>query len=206
MAARVDPLDASAKHQALHHFVAKAQWSDEQVLRLVAQRVVPHMDMREGGFWIIDDTGFPKKGTHSVGVTRQFCGVLGQQGNCQVAVSVSLDCEQGSLLVAWRCTCRAPGPGMQSEASRPAFPRTWSSRPNLKSRCSSCAPSSMRARPGTACRPTPAMGSIMHFVVVWPPGIEPLAPKAYSGTGRPRAIPGRTAKRQPLSVKALSWW
>ncbi|PVY55985.1 DDE superfamily endonuclease [Simplicispira sp. 125] len=44
MAARVGPLHASARHQALHHFVANAQWSDAQVLRRVCQWVVPHMD------------------------------------------------------------------------------------------------------------------------------------------------------------------
>ena len=102
MAARVDPVHASAQHQSLHHFVAKAEWSDEQMLRRVCQWVVPKMDFNEGGWWIIDDTGFPKKGRHTVGVARQCCGVLGKQDNCQVAVSVSLSCSQGSLPVAWQ--------------------------------------------------------------------------------------------------------
>ena len=102
IAARVDPLRTSAKHQSLHHFVAKAQWSDQELLRRVAQWVVPLMDFTAGGWWIIDDTGFPKKGKHSVGVTRQYCGVLGKQDNCQVAVSVTLACEEGSLPVAWQ--------------------------------------------------------------------------------------------------------
>ena len=52
--------------------------------------------------WIIDDTGFPKKGQHSVGVARQYCGELGKQDNCQVAVSLSLANHHASLPVAWR--------------------------------------------------------------------------------------------------------
>ena len=67
MAARVDPLHASARHQSLHHFVAQAEWSDMEMLRRVAQRVVPKMELSRGGFWIVDDTGFPKQGKHSVG-------------------------------------------------------------------------------------------------------------------------------------------
>ena len=102
MAAGLDPLHVSSRHQALHHFVAKADWSDEDMLRRVCQWVVPMMDFTSGGFWIIDDTGFPKKGKHSVGVTRQYCGVLGKQDNCQVAVSISLANEQASIPVAYR--------------------------------------------------------------------------------------------------------
>jgi len=49
--------------------------------------------------WIIDDTGFPKKGRHSVGVGRQYCGQLGKQENCQVAVSLSVANDQASLPV-----------------------------------------------------------------------------------------------------------
>ena len=102
MAARVDPMHASARHQSLHHFVTKAELSDTQMLRRVCQGVMPKMDFSQGGWWIIDDTGFPKKGRHSVGVTRQYCGVLGKQDNCQVAVSISLASNQGSLPVAWQ--------------------------------------------------------------------------------------------------------
>jgi SRSO17 transposase len=76
MAARVDPTHASARHQALHHFVAKAEWSDAELMRRVCQWVVPKMDFSRGGWWVIDDTGFPKKGHHSVGVARQYCGML----------------------------------------------------------------------------------------------------------------------------------
>lgn len=61
MPARVDPLHACARHQSLHHFVAKAEWSDNEMLRRVSQWVVPKMDISGGGFWIIDDKGFPKR-------------------------------------------------------------------------------------------------------------------------------------------------
>ena len=63
MAARVDPRTPARRHQSLHHFVAKADWSDEAMLRRVCQWVVPRMDLSGGGCWIIDDTGFPKKGS-----------------------------------------------------------------------------------------------------------------------------------------------
>jgi SRSO17 transposase len=222
MAARVDPLHASAKHQSLHHFVAKAEWSDEQLLRLVAQWVVPYMDMSEGGFWIIDDTGFPKKGTHSVGVTRQYCGVLGKQDNCQVAVSVSLACKQGSLPVAWQLY----------------LPRNWAD--DAERRVKAGIPESLEfaTKPQIALQQLIKLlddGAPLHCVLadagygidyqfrkglsdmglsyvvgitsavsVWPPGMEPLAPKPYAGMGRPPVMPRRTAKRQPVSVKALA--
>ena len=63
MAARLAPGHVSAKHQSLHHFVAKAAWSDDTVMRAVRDYVVPKMQ-RQGPIlaWIVDDTGFPKKG------------------------------------------------------------------------------------------------------------------------------------------------
>ena len=71
MAARLDPAHVPSLHQALHHFVATAAWSDAAVLTAVREQVLPALK-RHGPStaWIIDDTGFPKKGTHSVGVTR----------------------------------------------------------------------------------------------------------------------------------------
>ena len=103
MAARVDPGRVQAAHQSLHHFVAKAEWSDEGVLAVVRTQVLPAIE-RQGPIraWIVDDTGFPKKGTHSVGVARQYCGQLGKQDNCQIAVSLSVANDHASLPIAWR--------------------------------------------------------------------------------------------------------
>ena len=100
MAARVRPLAVSAAHQSLHHLVAKAAWSDAALLAAVREQVLPALGPIAA--WIIDDTGFPKKGKHSVGVARQYCGQLGKQDNCQVAVSLSVANEQASLPIAYR--------------------------------------------------------------------------------------------------------
>ena len=103
MAARVDPRHVRARHQSMHHFVANAAWDDAAVLRVARETVLAALE-RHGpvAAWVVDDTGMPKKGRHSVGVARQYCGVLGKQENCQVAVSVSLAHEQASVPVAYR--------------------------------------------------------------------------------------------------------
>jgi hypothetical protein len=84
MAAVTAPAQVAAKHQSFLHFVGNAPWSDAAMLAKVGELVLPALE-RRGPIeaWIIDDTGFPKKGQHSVGVTRQYCGQLGKQDNCQ---------------------------------------------------------------------------------------------------------------------------
>jgi len=103
MAAVTAPGRVAAQHQSLLHFVGKSEWSDEKVLSKVRELVLPAME-RHGPIevWIIDDTGFPKQGKHSVGVAPQYCGQLGREGNCQVAVSLSIANHHASLPVAYR--------------------------------------------------------------------------------------------------------
>ena len=103
IAARVEPRRVQGAHQSLHHFVANADWSQEALLRQVRTFVLPAIE-KSGGVkaWIVDDTGFPKKGVHSVGVARQYCGQLGKQDNCQIAVSLSVANERASLPIAFR--------------------------------------------------------------------------------------------------------
>ena len=103
MAARLRPDRVQATRQSLHHFVAQSPWSDEAVLAAVRRQVLPAIQRRGPVVaWIVDDTGIPKKGKHSVGVARQYCGQLGKQDNCQVAVSLSVATWEASLPVAWR--------------------------------------------------------------------------------------------------------
>ena len=103
MAAKTAPARTAAQHQSLLHFVNVAPWSDEKVLAKVRELVLPEIE-KHGPIeaWIIDDTAFPKQGKHSVGVHHQYCGQLGKQANCQVAVSLSLANHGASLPVAYR--------------------------------------------------------------------------------------------------------
>jgi SRSO17 transposase len=222
MAARVDPLHASARHQSLHHFVAKAEWSDNEMLRRVSQWVVPKMDLSGGGYWIIDDTGFPKKGKHSVGVARQYCGVLGKQDNCQVAVSISLATEQASVPVAYRLYLPkewAENPERRQKAGVPAdigfATKNEIALQQLEALLDEGAPKycvladagygvDQAFRQRLTELGLPYVVGIKSSVVVWPPGLEPLPPKRYSGMGRPPVVPRRTTSRQPVSVKDLA--
>jgi SRSO17 transposase len=103
MAACVRPGSTAATHQSLLHCVGQSQWSDEAVLEAVRDYVLPVLRERSPTqALIIDDTGLPKKGRHSVGVSRQYCGQNGKQDNCQVAVSLSVCTEQASLPITYR--------------------------------------------------------------------------------------------------------
>lgn len=222
MAARVDPLHASARHQSLHHFIAKAEWSDAEILRRVSQWVVPKMDLSSGGFWIIDDTGFPKQGKHSVGVARQYCGMLGKKDNCQVAVSVSLATEQASLPVAYRLYLpkewaqdlvqrkKAGVPAEVKFATKPEIALQQLERLLTQGAPKYCVLADAGYGVNQAFRQRltelglPYVVGITSAIVVWPPGLEPLPPKRYGGIGRPPVMPRRTPQRQPVSVKALA--
>ena len=103
MAARLNPSNVQATRQSLHHLVAKAPWNDQSLLDKVREQVLPAMQNHGPVVaWIVDDTGFPKKGKHSVGVTRQYCGQVGKQENCRIAVSLSVATWSSSLPIAYR--------------------------------------------------------------------------------------------------------
>ena len=124
LAAVTAPARVSAKHQSLLHFVGQAPWSDAALMGRVRDWVLPRIE-RRGAIraWIVDDTGFPKKGKHSVGVARQYCGQLGKQDNCQVAVSLSVANDAASLPIAYRLylpQAWADDPDRRKQAKVPA--------------------------------------------------------------------------------------
>jgi SRSO17 transposase len=103
IAALTAPARTAAQHQSLLHFVGQGEWSDDGVMERIRAHAIPNIEVHGAiSAWIVDDTGFPKKGKHSVGVARQYCGQLGKQDNCQVAVSLSIANDHASLPVAYR--------------------------------------------------------------------------------------------------------
>ena len=222
MAARVDPLHASARHQALHHFVAKSDWSDTSVMARVRDWVIPSLGLDNGCYWIIDDTGFPKKGKHSVGVARQYCGQLGKQDNCQVAVSLSLASAQGSLPIGYQLYLPKDWAGDPVRRKTAGVPQdiAFATKPEIalaqmRQAVSSSIPMGVvladagygdetAFRDGiTALGMLYAVG-IRPGATVWAPGTAPLAPKAWVGRGiRPTKL-RREPGNEPMTVKALA--
>jgi SRSO17 transposase len=223
MAARLAPARVQAAHQSLHHVVAKADWSDDAVLDVVRAHVLPAIE-RHGlvRSWIIDDTGLPKKGRHSVGVTRQYCGQVGKQENCQVAVTLSLANQHASLPIAYQLY----------------LPETWANDPERRSRAGVPDDVVFQTKPAIALdqiRRALANGvptgivladaaygvdtefrasltalSLVYVVGIqsstslWPPGTGPLPPKRWSGRGRPPSRMRRDPEHQPVSAKDLA--
>jgi SRSO17 transposase len=102
MAARLveDEAQVDAMRQRLQQCVSASNWSDAELRRRLARKLEAELPGLEA--FVVDDTGFPKKGTHSVGVARQYSGTLGRTDNCQVAVSLHLAGDKGSGCIAMR--------------------------------------------------------------------------------------------------------
>jgi SRSO17 transposase len=94
----VERLGADADYQSLQQFLADSPWDPARVVRAVAERVVPEIDVQA---WVLDDTGFPKDGKDSPGVKRQYSGTLGKTGNCQIGVSVHAVGARGTVALGW---------------------------------------------------------------------------------------------------------
>jgi len=225
MAAVTAPERTAAQHQSLLHFVGEGRWSDTAVLGRVREMVLPVIE-RNGPIeaWIVDDTGFPKKGTHSVGVARQYCGQLGKQDNCQVAVSLSLANASASLPVAYRLylpeawvsdPARGKKAGIPEEIGFATKPRI--ALEQIRAACEAGLPRGVvlldagygahsELRTAITSLGLSYVAGILSNTTVWSPGTGPLPPKPWTpGRGRPTKRLRRDAAHRPVKVKDLAF-
>ena len=223
MAARLEPGRVQAAHQSMHHVVAKAEWDDDAVLGAVRGQVLPALE-RHGpvAYWIVDDTGFPKQGKHSAGVARQYCGQLGKQDSCQVAVSLSVANDHASLPVAYRLylpEAWAEDPARRSKAGIPGEigfeTKTAIALGQMRQALACGAPvgvvlgdagygNETDFRTGVSELGLRYVLGVQPATTVWPHGQAPLPPMPWSGRGRPPTRLRRSPEHQPASVKALA--
>src|SRR5271170_5796733 len=224
MAALTAPERTAAQHQSLLHFVGQAAWSDDALLSKVREMVLPRIE-RHGPIeaWIIDDTGFPKKGRHSVGVARQYCGELGKQDNCQIAVSLSLANAHASLPVAYQLYLPEAWASDAARRKKVGVPAKIGFQTKheialeqIRAACAAGLPRGvvlMDAGYGTNSNLRTAVtalgltyvAGILSNPTVWAPGTGPLPPKAYvRGLGRPTKCLRRDEAHQPIKVKDLA--
>jgi SRSO17 transposase len=223
MAAVTAPGRTAAQHQSLLHFVGQAPWSDEKVLTKVRETVLPQIE-RHGPIeaWIIDDTGFPKQGRHSVGVARQYCGQLGKQDNCQVAVSLSIANRHASLPVAYRLYLPEQWVADDGRRRKTGVPEdlVFKTKPQIaldqiREACEAGLPrgvvlmdagygANTDLRTDIAALGLTYVAGILPNTTVWAPGMAPLRPKRWSGRGRPPRLIRRDRNHQPISVKELA--
>jgi len=223
MAARLAPDHMQSMHESLHHFVAQSPWSDAGMLRQVRNYVLPAM--RKNGpvtAWVVDETSFVKKGTHSVGVARQYCGRLGKKENCQVAVSLSVATAAGSLPIAWRLYLPeewANDLGRRREAGTPAQVE-FQTKPQIalaqiQQAVKDGVPlgvvladeaygSNREFRGGVAELKQDSSLAVRSTTTGWALERQPLPPKPWSGKGTKATLMRRDQTHQPITVEQLA--
>ncbi len=223
MAARLAPGNVRQMHQSLHHVVADAAWSDDAVLRQVRRKVLPAITRKHSlAAWIVDDTGFPKKGTHSVGVARQYCGQLGKQDNCRVAVSVSLATEEASIPAAYQIYLPETWASDKERRKLAGVLQeiTFQTKPDIalaqiRSLVNEDVPRGVvladaaygdngQFREGLVSLDLSYAVGIKSTTTLWPPGIVPLPPRPKGKMGRPPQLLRRDKQHQPLTAKELA--
>jgi SRSO17 transposase len=223
MAARLDAGNVQSMRQSLHHLVAKAPWRDETLLDEVRKQVLPAMQ-KQGPVvaWIVDDTGFPKKGKHSVGVTRQYCGQVGKQENCRVAVSLSVTTWSSSLPIAYRLYLPKEWADDAERRERTEVPEEveFQTKPEIAlDQIRAAAAANLdrgvvladaaygintEFREGLSQLKLQYVVGVQSSLTVWEPGKQPLPANPRGRTGRPPRLLQRSANHQPVPVKQLA--
>jgi SRSO17 transposase len=223
MAARLDPDNVQPMRQSLHHLVAKAPWNDNILLEEVRNRVLPGME-RHGPVvaWIVDDTGFPKKGKHSVGVARQYCGQVGKQDNCRVAVSLSVATWSSSLPIGYRLYLPKEWAEDAERRDKTEVPVEVGFQTKPEIALDQVTAAVTAKVPGGVVLADAAYGINTEFrdgltrlgvqyvmgvqssMTVWEPGKQPLPARPRGTMGRPPRLLQRTTDHQPVSVKQLA--
>lgn len=223
MAARVDPRHVRARHQSMHHLVAHAPWEDGPVLKVACDWVLDQME-RHGAVaaWLIDDTGIPKKGTHSVGVARQYCGALGKQDNCQVAVSVSLVNEAVSVPAAYRLYLPESWTADRTRRLEAGVPQEVTFLTKWEIALEQVVALQEEGLPPAPVVADAGYGDVTEFrdrltaleipyllgvkgeTTVWRPGAEPLPARRHRGRGRPPTRLRRSRRHRPVAIDALA--
>jgi SRSO17 transposase len=224
MAAITAPARVAAQHQSLLHFVGQSQWSDEKVLSKVRELVLPAIE-RHGAIeaWIIDDTGLPKQGKHSVGVAQQYCGQLGREGNCQVAVSLSIANHHASLPVAYRLYLPREWAKDGARRRKARVPREVKFKTKqeialeqIRWACAARLPRGValmdadygrdaKLRRGIAQQGLPYVAGIQSTPLVWMPGTGPKpgrAPPKWGRRGNPDLV---SVKELALGLAESAW-
>ena len=223
MAALLAPQRVRQTHQSLHHLVADAPWEDEAVLKAVRAYGLAAITQRGPiEAWIVDDTGMPKKGRHSVGVARQYCGQLGKQDNCQVAVTLSVANDAASLPIAYRLYLPEQWASDQARRRRAGVPKEMGFLPKPELALEQITAAVEQGVPGGVVLADAAYGNDSKFrqglealglqyvlgvqstTTVWTEDRMPLAPPPYCGGGRPPKLLRRDAAHQPLAVGQLA--
>jgi SRSO17 transposase len=225
MAARTAPARVSAQHQSLLHFVSSGGWSDEKVLAKISELVVPAIT-KHGPIevWIIDDTGLPKKGRHSVGVKPQYCGQLGKEANCQVAVSLSIANHFASLPVGYRLYLPKEWAEDRVRRDRAGVPEDirFKTKQQIALELIQRAHASglplgvllmdldygrdSRLRAGVSALGLSYVAGIQPNVLMWPPGTGPKRPdKALNNTGRRDEPDLMSAKDVARALPKQAW-
>lgn len=223
MAARIDPRHVRARHQSMHHFVANAPWDGEAILRRAVDYVLSQME-RHGPVagWLVDDSGFPKRGCHSVGVARQYCGILGKQENCQVVVSVSLANATASVPCFYRLYLPVSWATNATRRIVAGVPKDVEFQPKWRIVLSGLDQMVADQLPHAPVVADAGYGDTTEFrdeltrrrlgyvvgikgeTTLWPPGQAPLPPKPWSGRGRPPTPVRRSTEHKPLSARAVA--